>query len=285
MSILLSSCSLKRQIFTPLNRIITGLLLRVVCKRSWFFQFPFGKSSLRDDFVAKQNSIAHYHVSARVACDILLVGHHNNSDATLIQLLKNCHDLDTRSAVEVSRRFVREQHFGIIDQCASNRHALLLTARKLAWMMIFAAAKSDRRKDAISFFAKLRICQAMRTVKQWQLDILPRRCARQEIKTLKDETNFAIANISEPIAIKGRNIGTIQKVMARSRPIETTEKIHQRGFPGTARAHQRHKFAALDLKRNAAHGVHFHFATAIGFVDVAQPDKRAVVHVDLLAGL
>ena len=268
MSILLSSCSLKRQIFTPLNRIITGLLLRVVCKRSWFFQFRFGKSSLRDDFVAKQNSITHYHVPARVACDILLVGHHNNSDATLIQLLKNCHDLDTRSAVEISRRFVREQHFGIIDQCAGDRDALLLAARKLTRMMIFTATKSDRRKDAVGLFAKLRICQALRAIKQRQLDVLPRRCARQEIKILEDEAEFAIANIGEPITIKVRNIGAIQNVMTRGRSIETTEKIHQRGFPGTARAHQRHKFAALNLKRNAAHGVDFHFACAICFVDI-----------------
>jgi hypothetical protein len=56
--------------------------------------------------------------------------------------------------------------------------------------------------------------------------------------------------------------------MTGGRSIETTEKIHQRGFPGTARAHQRHKFAALNLKRNAAHGVHFHFACAICFVDI-----------------
>src|SRR5204863_9179570 len=119
------------------------------------------------------------------------------------------------------RRFVRQQHFGIIDQRASNRHALLLTARKLAWMMIFAAAKSDRRKDAISFFAKLRICQAMRAIKQRQLDILPRRRARQKIKTLKDETDFAIADISEPIPTTARSIGTIQHVMARRRRLET----------------------------------------------------------------
>src|SRR5438477_6416446 len=144
-------------------------------------------------------------------------------------------------------------------------------------MMIFAAAKSDLRKDAISYFAKLRICQAMRTVKQRQLDILPRRCAWQEIKTLKDETDFAIANISEPIAIKARNIGTIQKVMTRSRSIETTEKIHQRGFPGTARTHQRYEFGTPDIKRDAAHGVHFHFSSAICFVNIDQPDDFAVL--------
>jgi hypothetical protein len=135
-------------------------------------------------------------------------------------------------------------------------------------MMIFAATKSDRRKDAISFFAKLRICQAMHAIKQGQLDVLPRRCARQQIKTLKDETYFAIANVSEPIPIKARNIGAIQNVMTRSRSIQATEKIHQCGFPGTARAHQRHKFAAPDLKRNAAHGVYFHFSSTICFVDI-----------------
>src|SRR5260370_40553342 len=116
-------------------------------------------------------------------------------------------------------------------------------------MMIFAAIKSDRCKDAISFFAKLRICQALRAIKQRQLDILPRRCARQEIKTLKDETDFAIANISEPIAIKARNIRTIQNVMARIRSIGPTDELHPRAFPRTARPHQRYTFAELNLKR------------------------------------
>src|SRR5260370_42116912 len=118
-------------------------------------------------------------------------------------------------------------------------------------MMIFAAIKSDRCKDAISFFAKLRICQALRAIKQRQLDVLPRRCARQEIKTLKDETDFPIANIGEPIAIKAQNIGSIQNVIARSPSNKTTEKIHQRGFPGTAWPHQGNKYPLLKLKRNA----------------------------------
>ena len=73
------------------------------------------------------NSIAHHHVPPRVGGDVLLVRHHNDRDSTLVQLLKNCHDLDTRSAVEISGRLIRKHHFGIVNQRAGDRDALLLT--------------------------------------------------------------------------------------------------------------------------------------------------------------
>jgi len=66
--------------------------------------------------------------------------------------------------------------------------------------------------------------------------------------------------------------------VTRSRSIETTENIHERGFSGTAGAHQRDEFTGPDLERNAAHSVHFHFASAIRFVHISKFDQRPIVH-------
>ena len=118
----------------------------------------------------------------------------------------------------------------------------------------------------------------MRAVKQRQLDVLARRGARQQIETLKNETEFVIANVGELIAIEHGNVGVVQKVTTGGRPIETTENVHQRRFAGTARAHERDEFAALDLERNAAHGVHIDIAGVIRLVNVDQFDDFAVFH-------
>ena len=121
-------------------------------------------------------------------------------------------------------------------------------------------------------------------VQQRQLDIFESGRAGQQIEVLKDEPDLVIANVRQLIAIERGNIGFIKHVSAGCRPIETTENIHECRFAGTARAHQRDKFAALDFERDAAHRVHFHLAGAVRLVDIAQPDDRAVVHVDLNSG-
>src|SRR5437899_13098881 len=69
--------------------------------------------------------------------------------------------------------------------------------------------------------------------------------------------------------------------MARRWPVETAQDVHQRGFTGTARTHERDEFAAFDFKRHAAHSGHFHFARVINLVYVNQPNERAVFHADV----
>ena len=103
--------------------------------------------------------------------------------------------------------------------------------------MFFAAGQTDRRQDAICFFAKLGIGQALSAVNQWQLHVFSCRRARQQIEILEDEPDFAIANIGKPIAIERRNICIIQDVTARAWAVETPQNIHERGFSRTARAH------------------------------------------------
>src|SRR5207247_551380 len=107
----------------------TGLLFRVICRSCRrFFRLGFGGRSLCDNFVAKQNSVAHYNIPPRISGNVLLVRHHHNGDSALIELLENCHDLHARSTIEIAGRLIREHHFRVVDQCAGDRHTLLLTA-------------------------------------------------------------------------------------------------------------------------------------------------------------
>ena len=107
-------------------------------------------------------------------------------------------------------------------------------------------------------------------VKKWQFDVFVRRCPGQQIKTLKDETDFAVPNVSKLVSVQFRNIRAIEHVTTGRRPIEATENIHERRFARAARAHQGNEFTALNLERNAAHRPHFHLAGAIRFMNIIQ---------------
>jgi hypothetical protein len=61
-----------------------------------------------------------------------------------------------------------------------------------------------------------------------QLGVLARRCACQQIETLKHEAELAIANLCELIAIEVRNVGIIQKIVTGTRPIKATKDVHER---------------------------------------------------------
>ena len=98
--------------------------------------------------------VAHHDVALCVSSDVRFVRHHDHGDPVLIKLLKNYHDLDAGPAVQIAGRFVRKKDFRLINQCARNRHALLLPARKLARIMVLATTEADGSKDAIRLFAK-----------------------------------------------------------------------------------------------------------------------------------
>jgi hypothetical protein len=125
------------------------------------------------------------------------------------------------------------------------------------------------------------VCQTLRAVNQGQLDVFSRGSAWQQIKILEHESDLAIPDIGEPISIETGDVCAVQNVVACGGPVEATQNIHERGFSGTARAHQRNKFAALNFQRHAAHRGHFHFACAIRFMNIDQPNECAVVHIDL----
>src|SRR5262245_55084130 len=77
--------------------------------------------------------------------DIRFVGDDENGDTTLhVQALKDAHDLDARSRVEVARRLVSQQDGWVGDQRASDCDPLLLPARQLVWMMPGPLTQSDR---------------------------------------------------------------------------------------------------------------------------------------------
>ena len=96
---------------------------------------------------------------------------------------------------------------------------------------------------------------------------------------MKNEAEFSVAVIGELIALEMGNVLTVEQITATRRAVEAAEYVHQRRFPGAARAHKRDEFTGLNLQRYTAHGMHFHFAGAINFVHAIELNHEAVALV------
>src|SRR5437764_1154156 len=167
----------------------------------------------------------------------------------------------------------------MIPSAVSTERILFRRSARRAMFNVDPTFMIQRANRSARFFPQLRVRQTMGAIEQRQLYVLARRCARQQIKALKNKTEFVVANVGQLISIQHRNIGIVQKVAPGSWPIEAAKNVHERRFAGTARAHKCEEFAALNLERNTADGMHFNVAGAIRFVDVGQLDDFTVLHV------
>src|SRR5581483_787411 len=70
---------------------------------------------------------------------LVRVRHLHDRGAFLVELLEKLHDLLALARMEIARRLVRENQFGIRDHRARHRHQLLLSARKLTGVQIALA--------------------------------------------------------------------------------------------------------------------------------------------------
>src|SRR5690349_1236553 len=98
------------------------------------------------EMILQNQPVAHHHVALRVRGDVLLMRDHDDRNSALVELLKNCHDLDAGAAIEIAGRFVGKQYLGLVDQGACYGDALLLATGELAWVMVLAPGKPNRCK-------------------------------------------------------------------------------------------------------------------------------------------
>ena len=77
---------------------------------------PLGDQHALARSVADDLAVAHPDDSLRVFGDIIFMGHHNDSLASVIKPTEHHHDFMTGGGVEVARGLVGEDDVGIVDQ-------------------------------------------------------------------------------------------------------------------------------------------------------------------------
>ena len=143
--------------------------------------------------VAHDLAIVHDDVALGVASNIEFVSDHDDRHPLVVQILEHAHDLDAGPAVQVAGRFVGQQKFWLIDQSARDGDALLLAAGKLVWVMTGALAQAHDFQRSSGAFPLLASADAWSGVEHRQLGVFQRRSAREQIETLKNKTDFFVA--------------------------------------------------------------------------------------------
>ncbi len=65
--------------------------------------------------------------------DIRIVRDHNHRHpCPAIELAEKIHDFGAALAIQVARRLIGQEQAGLVDECAGNRHTLLLAAAELS---------------------------------------------------------------------------------------------------------------------------------------------------------
>src|SRR5438094_289845 len=105
-----------------------------------------------------------------------------------MQALEHAHDFESRLRIQVAGWFVGKQNRGIVDQRASDRHALTLTAGELVRPMVHPAGEFDLLER--KFRASIAIFRLNPGVYQRKFDVSERRRARQQVEGLKHKPDL-----------------------------------------------------------------------------------------------
>ena len=95
-------------------------------------------------------------------------------------------------------------------------------------MVLFTTSQSHRRETSHRPLVTLRTADTR--IQHRQFHILQSRGAREQVESLKYETDFARTNVSALVLGHLRHILSVEDVTTLCRPIETAEDVHRRRF-------------------------------------------------------
>src|SRR6266436_9089455 len=98
-------------------------------------------------------------------------------------------------------------------------------------------------------------------IRERQFDVLKNREVADQIETLKDETDFAIANARSLRERKIRDLVTFQRVTAVGSSIQQTKNRKQRCLAATGWSRNGNIFALANIEMNSRKRVRFHFVS------------------------
>src|SRR5205814_939928 len=100
--------------------------------------------------------------------------------------------------------------------------------------------------------------------------------ARQQVKSLKDEANFAVANGGQLFFGQTRGLDSFQQVTTAGRFVEASQNVHEGGFAAPAGAHDGHELTAFNSQADPTQSVHASFAQVVIFVHIIDLDDCVV---------
>jgi acyl-CoA thioesterase I len=153
-------------------------------------------------------------------------------------------------AIEVASWLIRHQQRWLAHERSRKGDTLLLTARQLHRIVIQAIAEPYIAQQSTCARGAFRYV-ATREFK-WQQDVFFRGQCRDQLITLKHETDLAAANKRQLVFLQRSNVDTVHNHVAGGGGIEAGQQPQKRALPAARRAHDGDKLARRDCKIDAA---------------------------------
>ena len=172
-----------------------------------------------------------------------------------------------------------------VGSSASRIDGLLISARAIAtrcccppdsWFGWWSArlpspTSVEHLERALVPFGRL---QAVAAVEQRQLDVVERRGARQQVEALEHEPDLLVAHGGQRVLRHRRHVLAVEQVLARRRPVEAADDVHERRLARARRSGDREELAALHFEVDAAQRLHLDLADDVGLDEVLDRDDR-----------
>ena len=137
-------------------------------------------------------------------------------------------------------------------------HALLFSARHLAWKVIGAVSKAHGLKLGFGAFEGVFVtCQL-----QWRCDVFQGGHRRDQVKALKHHTHVIAAETGEGIFVHGAQVLAQGADGSAGCALKPAHQHQERGFARPRRANQPQSLSFCDVKRDA---MQYFYTTGIAF--------------------
>src|SRR5258705_3191477 len=210
-----------------------------------------------------------------------VVRHQHDRMARRMQLSEGLQYLTAGLGIEIARRLVGHEDRGFADERAGDRDALALAPRQLIGTVADAGRQPEPLEQRERTGATLPTRYSA-TVLERQRDILLDREPRHQVERLKDEADFAIADLGQPLARQCADVLTVESIAARGWRVEAAEDVHQRALAGAGWSGDSDVLARGDVGIYAAQRLHIHLPQPVRLGEVAGLDQR--VHQRRRAG-
>ena len=124
--------------------------------------------------------------------------------AFAVEFEEQFHNLFARFGIEVAGWFIGHQDGRVVDQCAGNGHALLLSAGKLGGAVVHAVTQADRFQRLLARGPCVRVPDT--GVAQGSSTLESAVGAGQQVEALEDKAHLAVADDGQLVIIAGRRL-------------------------------------------------------------------------------
>ena len=185
--------------------------------------------------------------------------HDDGLSQLLVQLTQHLQHNFRIPGVQVAGGLIRQDDLGLVDDGASDGHALLFPAGKLGRAMAQAVAQTEHLGDHL---------EAVR-IKAVAVDVLGNGDVAesvesgQQVEALEDEAHLVTPQLGALGVGHRRQVVAVHQHAPAAGPGQTANHVEQRGFAAARRPHHGYKLAGQHLEVHPAQGRDFDLARAV----------------------